>query len=96
MAFTMRLAAAAVLLPQLLGPALAQEDIEPVFTYPSEDDGRLEFYDNTEVIVAFECPKDTVDLRIYCNDEEIEGYIHEGTFLLPGCNAAPAGRVEGH
>ena len=51
-------------------------DQEPKFTYPAEDD-KLEFYDNAQVIVAYECPVETVTLRVYCQDESRD-YVHQG------------------
>lgn len=77
MILTKRLAATVFLLSELLQSAWAQDD-KPKFIYPSKDDQPLQFYDNTEVIVAYECPVDKVTLRIFCRDENKEDYIHQG------------------
>lgn len=75
--------ATAVLFAGLLPRALAQDnDVEPKFTYPNQDDGRLKFYDNTEVVVGFECPKDTVDLRLFCRNEDDNKKVEEGKSAL--------------
>lgn len=77
MTLTKGLVATALLLLGVLQPAWAQSD-DPKFIYPEKDGGRVKFYDNTQVIVAFECPTDTVVLRLFCKDEDKEDYVHQG------------------
>lgn len=72
---------ATALFTGLFQSAWAQSD-GPEFIYPTEkDDGKLAFYDNTEVIVGFRCPTDSIVLRIYCKDEEKDDYVHQGPSL---------------
>lgn len=82
MAFAKRFVAAVLLVPALVQTVFAQS--EPKFIYPAKsDDGNLDFYDNTQVDVAYECSTDTVTLRIYCQDDDKEDYVHQGQFSNP-------------
>lgn len=82
MAFAKGLMAAALLAAGFFQSVRAQSD-GPEFIYPAKkDDGKLAFFDNAEVVVSYKCPTDSIVLRIYCNDEDKEGYVHQGLSQL--------------